>query len=42
MNEASILVVDDDIEAQRALVQVLKKEKYRVEGVSSAPRLSIN
>jgi two-component system, NtrC family, response regulator AtoC len=36
MNETSILVVDDDIGAQRALIQVLKKEGYAVEGVSSA------
>jgi DNA-binding NtrC family response regulator len=32
----SILVVDDDIGAQRALLQVLKKEGYRVEGAVSA------
>jgi DNA-binding NtrC family response regulator len=36
MKETSILVVDDDIGAQRALIQVLKKEGYSVEGVSSA------
>jgi two-component system response regulator AtoC len=36
MSDASVLVVDDDISAQRALVQILKKEGYRVEGVSSA------
>jgi DNA-binding NtrC family response regulator len=36
MSEPLILVIDDEIEAQRALVQVLKREKYRVEGVSSA------
>src|SRR5437763_12123559 len=36
MSESLVLVVDDEIQAQRALVQVLKKEKYRVESVSSA------
>jgi DNA-binding NtrC family response regulator len=36
MNEASILVVDDDTGAQRALIQVLKKEGYAVGGASSA------
>jgi len=36
MKETSILVVDDDLGAQRALIQVLKKEGYSVEGVSSA------
>jgi DNA-binding NtrC family response regulator len=36
MKETSILVVDDDLGAQRALMQVLKKEGYSVEGVSSA------
>jgi DNA-binding NtrC family response regulator len=36
MKETSILVVDDDIGAQRALIQVLKKEGYSVEGASSA------
>jgi two-component system response regulator AtoC len=36
MNDASILVVDDDLGAQRALLQVLKKEGYRVEGAVSA------
>jgi DNA-binding NtrC family response regulator len=36
MKETSILVVDDDIGAQRALIQVLKKEGYAVEGASSA------
>jgi two-component system response regulator AtoC len=35
MNE-TILVVDDDPGAQRALIQVLKKEGYSVDGVSSA------
>src|SRR5262249_13740839 len=35
MNSASILVVDDDSGAQRALVQVLKKEGYSVDGASS-------
>jgi DNA-binding NtrC family response regulator len=36
MNEASILVVDDDVGALRALIQVLKKEGYSVEGAPSA------
>jgi two-component system, NtrC family, response regulator AtoC len=36
MNASSILVVDDDLSAQRALIQVLKKEGYIVNGVSSA------
>jgi DNA-binding NtrC family response regulator len=36
MNETSILVVDDDVGAQRALLQVLKREGYFVEGASSA------
>jgi DNA-binding NtrC family response regulator len=36
MKETSILVADDDLGAQRALIQVLKKEGYSVEGVSSA------
>lgn len=36
MSETSILVVDDDVGAQRALLQVLKKEGYRVEAASSA------
>jgi DNA-binding NtrC family response regulator len=36
MSDTSILVVDDDIGAQRALLQVLKKEGYRVEGAVSA------
>ena len=36
MNEPLVLVVDDEAEAQRALVQALKREKYRVEGSSSA------
>ncbi len=36
MKDASILVVDDDLSAQRALLQVLKKEGYRVEGAASA------
>jgi DNA-binding NtrC family response regulator len=36
MSDSSILIVDDDLSAQRALVQVLKKEGYRVEGASSA------
>jgi two-component system, NtrC family, response regulator AtoC len=35
MNSASILVVDDDLGAQRALLQVLKKEGYSVEAVCS-------
>jgi len=36
MTESSILVVDDELEAQRALVQALRREKYRVESASSA------
>jgi two-component system response regulator AtoC len=32
---SSILVIDDDVGAQRALLQVLKKEGYRVEGAAS-------
>ena len=36
MTDASILVVDDDSGVQRALLQVLKKEGYRIEGASSA------
>jgi DNA-binding NtrC family response regulator len=36
MNNASILVVDDDPGAQRALLQVLKKEGYSVDAASSA------
>jgi Response regulator containing CheY-like receiver, AAA-type ATPase, and DNA-binding domains len=36
MNDAAILVVDDDPAAQRALIQVLRREKYEVEGASSA------
>ena len=36
MNEPSILVVDDEIAAQRALIQALKREKYHVEGAASA------
>ena len=35
MSAPSILVVDDDVPAQRALIQVLKKEGYVVDGVSS-------
>jgi len=31
-----ILVVDDEIDAQRALIQALKREKYHVEGSTSA------
>lgn len=38
MNELSILVVDDDVGAQRALLQVLKKEGYRVDAAPSAVR----
>jgi two-component system, NtrC family, response regulator AtoC len=38
MSDSSILIVDDDLGAQRALLQVLKKEGYRVEGVASAAR----
>jgi DNA-binding NtrC family response regulator len=36
MSEPSILVVDDEIAAQRALIQALKREKYHVEGAASA------
>src|SRR5262245_60976769 len=36
MSDAAILVVDDDPAAQRALIQVLRREKYEVEGASSA------
>jgi DNA-binding NtrC family response regulator len=36
MSEPLILVVDDEIEAQRALIQALKREKYHVEGATSA------
>ena len=36
MKDTSILVVDDDIAAQRALIHVLKKEGYAVQGASSA------
>src|SRR5687768_13986223 len=36
MSEPLILVVDDDMSAQRALLQVLRREKYAVEGASSA------
>jgi len=36
MSEPSILVVDDEIAAQRALIQALKREKYHVEGATSA------
>ena len=36
MNELAILVVDDDLGAQRALIQLLRREKYTVEGASSA------
>jgi len=37
MSEPLILVVDDEIDAQRALIQALKREKYHVEGATSAP-----
>src|SRR5262245_49493414 len=36
MTDPLILVVDDDQSAQRALIQVLRREKYTAEGVSSA------
>jgi two-component system, NtrC family, response regulator AtoC len=36
MSEPFILVVDDEIEAQRALIQALKREKYHVDGATSA------
>jgi two-component system, NtrC family, response regulator AtoC len=36
MSEPLILVVDDEINAQRALIQALKREKYHVEGATSA------
>lgn len=36
MSEPHVLVVDDEVESQRALIQALKREKYKVEGVSSA------
>jgi two-component system response regulator AtoC len=36
MSEPSILVVDDDQSALRALLQVLRREKYSVAGASSA------
>jgi DNA-binding NtrC family response regulator len=36
MSEPLILVVDDEIAAQRALIQALKREKYHVEGATSA------
>jgi two-component system response regulator AtoC len=36
MKQTSILVVDDDVAAQRALIQVLRKEGYAVDGASSA------
>jgi DNA-binding NtrC family response regulator len=36
MSEPMILVVDDEIDAQRALIQALKREKYHVEGATSA------
>jgi DNA-binding NtrC family response regulator len=36
MTEPAILIVDDDLAAQRALIQVLRREKYAVEGASSA------
>jgi DNA-binding NtrC family response regulator len=36
MSETSILIVDDDQSAQRALIQVLRREKYSAEGASSA------
>jgi len=35
VSESLILVVDDEIEAQRALVQALKREKYNVESATS-------
>jgi DNA-binding NtrC family response regulator len=36
MSNVSILIVDDDIGSQRALLQVLRKEGYLVEGAVSA------
>jgi len=36
MTEPLILVVDDEIDAQRALIQALKREKYHVDGATSA------
>jgi two-component system, NtrC family, response regulator AtoC len=36
MSGYQILIVDDDAAAQRALIQVLKKENYESEGASSA------
>jgi two-component system response regulator AtoC len=36
MSEPAILVVDDDPSAQKALIQVLRREKYVAEGASSA------
>ena len=36
MSDPVILVVDDDHSAQRALIQVLRREKYAAEGASSA------
>jgi len=36
VDEISILVVDDDAAAQEALIHVLSKEGYSVEGASSA------
>ena len=36
MSGYQILIVDDDAAAQRALIQVLKKENYEPEGASSA------
>jgi len=36
MSEPTILVVDDDPSALRALIQVLRREKYAAEGASSA------
>jgi DNA-binding NtrC family response regulator len=36
VTEPTILVVDDDISAQRALIQVLRREKYSADAASSA------
>src|SRR6185295_11797074 len=36
MSNPLILIVDDDLAAQRALIQVLKKENSQAEGASSA------
>jgi DNA-binding NtrC family response regulator len=36
MSEPRSLIVDDDLAAQRALIQVLRREKYDTEGASSA------